>query len=272
MIKRRQYYKVRTYRQYGQCCFYTGLNTRKNYLLITAKVLRLQSKDIRDSTLTIDSPSKAGVSKLQRYKHKNSSNHPPVNPYSTSTRRSSQQVTTTATSQYIYVYTYSNLQRATGFEELLSSPRFNDNSSQVSIDFTLLEDRVKAFFLQLKSKSFQIYRKADVNNIKQKFLDRDYSLKSILKCSYTIQKEIGFKEGQQLKQRPVAKRYKELYIQSSLILDGDIGRYVYILRPYCITLRTVRCTSSYIQQSLRRIYLLRAPIYVLALTKGFQPQ
>lgn len=158
------------------------------------------------------------MSKLQKYKYKNSSNYLPANPYSASTRRGSQQVATTTTSQYIYLYTYSSLQRAAGYDELLSSPvQLNNNSSQVSVDFTLLEDRVKAFFLQLRGKSFQLYCTIDVDSIKQKFLDGDYSLKSILKCSYTIQREIGFKEGQQLKQKPIAKRYRELYTQTIII-------------------------------------------------------
>lgn len=87
LIQRRQACKVLACRQYGQYCYYTSLDIRSNYLLVIATVMRPQAKGIRDSTLTVNSPSKAGVSKLQKYKHNNGSDHPPTNLYSAKGKR-----------------------------------------------------------------------------------------------------------------------------------------------------------------------------------------
>lgn len=108
LIQRRQAYKALTYRQYGQYYYYTSLDICSNYLLIITIVIRLQAKGIRDSTLTINSPSKAGVLKLQKYKYNNGSDYPPTNLYSTKGKRLSQQLTL-SNGYYIYIYTYSNL-------------------------------------------------------------------------------------------------------------------------------------------------------------------
>lgn len=48
---------------------------------------------------------------------------------------------------YIYIYTYSNLQPVTSYSKPPSSLYFNDNSLQISVNFTLLEDRVRLFFV-----------------------------------------------------------------------------------------------------------------------------
>lgn len=57
-----------------------------------------------------------------------------------------------------------------------------------------------------------MYRCTDIDYIERKFADGDYILRSILKCSYTIQRQIGFKEGQQYKQKLAVKKYKEDYV------------------------------------------------------------
>lgn len=223
LINRFQPCTIRECRFYSQYCYYTGPNIRRNHVLIIPIVKTSQAKGIRDSTLDIHGPSEVNIARIQRHKITLGGNNPQYkrNPYSATTRKKA------AGLLDVYVYLKNNINttpvtssRHYSNDDIDTKPRSNavqENSSQVDVED--LEIAIKEFFSQLKQRLFFSKRVNNITAIEGVFLDKDFEIKAILKCSLTRQVSFGFREGQHNRFRIYTNRYRAQKIQQISSID-----------------------------------------------------
>lgn len=195
--------KKTTCKNYGNFCYFDGIDSPDNHCTIYKEAAIEWAKGIRDGSLTLANPGTSLVFKLMKHKQRTIASNLKGNPFA---QASKIKASLTAPAVYHTVNVHNGGQTAGHVvSEPTSSPL---RSSQPDFEWIdPAEERAK-FFTWLRQRTFWAYRVDDLASIERLFDDRDLRIRSYLTISVEKWLEFGFKEGQWEFFREASKRYK----------------------------------------------------------------